>query len=56
VNLVIAFRLANTNIADRLSISEHTVTFHLSSILSKLAASSRTEAVTKGLKDGLRLI
>jgi two-component system, NarL family, response regulator YdfI len=48
--------LANKNIADRLNISEHTVKFHVSSILSKLVASSRTEAVTKGLKDGLLII
>jgi DNA-binding NarL/FixJ family response regulator len=48
--------LANKNIADRLNISEHTVKFHVSSILSKLAASSRTEAVTKGLRDGLLVI
>jgi two-component system, NarL family, response regulator YdfI len=48
--------LANKNIADRLAISEHTVKFHVSSILSKLAASSRTEAVTKGLRDGLLVI
>jgi len=48
--------LANKNIADRLNISEHTVKFHVSSILSKLGASSRTEAVTKGLRDGLLVI
>jgi len=48
--------LANKNIADRLNISEHTVKFHVSSILAKLGASSRTEAVTKGLKDGLLII
>lgn len=48
--------LANKNIADRLNISEHTVKFHVSSILAKLAASSRTEAVTKGLRDGLLVI
>jgi DNA-binding NarL/FixJ family response regulator len=48
--------LANKNIADRLTISEHTVKFHVSSILSKLSASSRTEAVTRGLKDGLLII
>jgi DNA-binding NarL/FixJ family response regulator len=48
--------LANKSIADRLSISEHTVKFHVSSILAKLGASSRTEAVTKGLKDGLLVI
>ena len=48
--------LANKNIADRLHISEHTVKFHVSSILAKLGAASRTEAVTKGLKDGLLVI
>jgi DNA-binding NarL/FixJ family response regulator len=45
--------LANKNIADRLRISEHTVKFHVSSILSKLRAASRTEAVMKGLRDGM---
>jgi DNA-binding NarL/FixJ family response regulator len=53
---LMAHGLANKNIADRLNISEHTVKFHVSSILSKLAASSRTEAVTKGLKGGLLVI
>jgi two-component system, NarL family, response regulator YdfI len=48
--------LANKRIADRLNISEHTVKFHVSSILSKLAASSRTDAVTKGLRAGLLVI
>lgn len=45
--------LLNKNIADRLHISEHTVKFHVSSILSKFGVSSRTEAVTTGLRDGL---
>jgi DNA-binding NarL/FixJ family response regulator len=48
--------LANKNIADRLHISEHTVKFHVSSILAKFGAASRTEAVTRGLKDGLLFI
>lgn len=48
--------LANKDIADRLRISEHTVKFHVSSILSKLGVSSRTEAVTTGLRDGLLVI
>jgi len=48
--------LANKSIADRLDISEHTVKFHVSSILSKLAASSRTDAVAKGLRAGLLVI
>ena len=48
--------LANKNLAERLNISEHTVKFHVSSILAKLAASSRTDAVTKGMKAGLLVI
>ncbi|HHP7230740.1 MAG TPA: DNA-binding response regulator [Xenococcaceae cyanobacterium] len=45
--------LENKAIASRLQISKHTVKFHISSILSKLAVSSRTEAVTLGLRQGL---
>ena len=43
----------NREIAERLGISEHTVKFHLASIFGKLGASTRTEAVRKGLKLGL---
>lgn len=46
----------NKEIAWRLQISEHTVKFHVSSILAKLGASSRTEAVTQGLRRGLIMI
>jgi two-component system, NarL family, response regulator YdfI len=46
---------SNKTIADRLSLSVHTVKFHISSILSKLGASSRTEAVSLGLKLGIVL-
>lgn len=46
----------NKEIASRLGISEHTVKFHVSSILSKLGAATRTEAVTRGYKEGLILI
>jgi DNA-binding NarL/FixJ family response regulator len=46
----------NKNIARRLGISEHTVKFHVGSILSKLNASSRTEAVTIGIRQGLILV
>jgi len=45
--------LANKEIAWQLQISDHTVKFHVSSILGKLGASSRTEAVTLGLRRGL---
>jgi DNA-binding NarL/FixJ family response regulator len=46
---------SNKTIAQRLSLSVHTVKFHISSILSKLGASSRTEAVTLGLRLGIVL-
>ena len=47
----------NKEIANRLRISEHTVKFHVSSIFSKLGArATRTEAVTRGYKEGLILI
>lgn len=43
----------NKEIAARLGISEHTAKFHVSSILGKLNAASRTEAVTIGIMRGL---
>lgn len=46
----------NKQIAVQLRISEHTAKFHVSSILSKLGATSRTEAVTRGYRLGLILI
>jgi DNA-binding NarL/FixJ family response regulator len=45
--------LPNKLIARQLSISEHTVKFHVSSIYTKLGASSRTDAVSKGARLGL---
>src|SRR6185295_15755055 len=45
---MLAQGLVNKDIAARLGISEHTVKFHISSILDKLGASTRTEAVTVG--------
>ena len=45
--------LGNKKIAARLAISEHTAKFHISSILGKLSAASRTEAVSQGIKRGL---
>jgi DNA-binding NarL/FixJ family response regulator len=44
---------SNKAIAWKLSISEHTVKFHINSILSKMHAGSRTEAVMLGLRRGL---
>jgi len=45
--------LANRLIAHRLRISRYTVKFHVASILDKLGAASRTEAVTLGVRGGL---
>ncbi len=45
--------LSNKLIARRLQISEHTVKFHISSISTKLGASSRTDAVSRGVRRGL---
>ena len=44
--------LANKQIATALSISEHTVKFHVSSIFAKLNVTNRTEAVRAGLRGG----
>jgi DNA-binding NarL/FixJ family response regulator len=48
--------VANKTIAWRLGISEHTVKFHVASILTKLNAASRTEAVATGIRRGLILL
>jgi DNA-binding NarL/FixJ family response regulator len=45
--------LSNKLIARALQISEHTVKFHVSSIYTKLGASSRTDAVSRGARYGL---
>jgi NarL family two-component system response regulator YdfI len=46
----------NKEISTRLGISEHTVKFHVASIMGKLNASSRTEAVTSGIRHGLIML
>ena len=50
---LLAEGLANKQIALELSISEHTVKFHVSSIYTKLGATNRTEAVRIGARLGL---
>jgi NarL family two-component system response regulator YdfI len=47
---------ANKIIAWKLGISEHTVKFHVASILGKLHAGTRAEAVAIGMRKGLILI
>lgn len=49
---MLAEGLSNKEISSRLHISTHTVKFHISSILGKLGASSRTEAVSIGMRTG----
>ena len=48
--------LGNKEIASRLNISEHTAKFHVASIMGKLGATTRTEAVTLGIRHGLVMI
>jgi NarL family two-component system response regulator YdfI len=50
---MLAEGLGNKMIARKLGISDHTVKFHVGSILTKLNAGSRTEAVTIGARQGL---
>jgi DNA-binding NarL/FixJ family response regulator len=50
---LLAEGLSNKTIAWKLAISEHTVKFHVNSILTKMGGGSRTEAVMLGLRRGL---
>ena len=47
---------SNKSIAHSLGISDHTVKFHVTSIMGKLNAGSRTEAVTLGIRQGLIML
>ena len=52
----LAAGLTNRAIARRLGVSENTVKFHVSAILTKLDAASRAEAVALGARRGLLLL
>jgi NarL family two-component system response regulator YdfI len=53
---MLARGLGNKEIAARLKISDHTAKFHVASILGKLGAASRTEAVSIAMRRGLLLL
>ena len=53
VLVLLADGLSNKEIAARLSISEHTAKFHVNSILQKMNAQKRVEAVVRAAKMGL---
>jgi DNA-binding NarL/FixJ family response regulator len=46
----------NKDIGSRLKITEHTVKFHVSSIIAKLRVTTRGEAVARGVREGLIVI
>ena len=48
--------LSNKAVARRLGISAHTVKFHLEAVFAKLGATTRADAVARGLRRGLILL
>src|SRR5436190_18927838 len=53
---LLASGLPNKTIASRLSITDHTVKFHVNAIMTKLGVQSRTEAVVRATKLGLIIL
>lgn len=53
---LLALGASNKEIAGKLHLSEHTVKFHVSTILGKLGAATRAEAVARGYRQGLIVI
>ena len=53
VLVLLADGLSNKEIAVRLSISEHTAKFHVNSILQKMNAQKRVEAVVRAARMGI---
>ena len=45
--------LSNRAIAERLHISDQTVKFHVASVMAKLGAANRTDAVRRAVREGL---
>ena len=45
--------LSNRAIAERLQISDQTVKFHVASVMAKLGAANRTDAVRRAVREGL---
>ena len=50
---LLAEGLSNKGIADRLAISDQTVKFHVASIIAKLGATNRTDAVRRAVRRGV---
>ena len=50
---LVASGLSNRAIADELAVSEHTVKFHVRSLLDKLGAETRADAVARAARRGL---
>lgn len=53
---LLASGLPNKTIANRLSITDHTVKFHVNAIMTKLGVQSRTEAVVRATKLGMIIL
>jgi DNA-binding NarL/FixJ family response regulator len=56
VLMLLARGLSNKRIAARLNVSEHTVKFHVGSVLGKLGAATRAEAVALGARRGYVIV
>ena len=50
---LLAEGLSNRAIAERLRISDQTVKFHVASVMAKLGAANRTDAVRRAVREGL---
>ena len=53
---LLAEGLPNKGIADRLGISDQTVKFHVASLIAKLGAANRTDAMRRAIRRGLVVI